>query len=40
MENVNIVNQQLENMGNIGSDITAMSLLIEELKIKIPEKYR
>lgn len=27
-------------MGNTGSDITAMALLIEELKIKIPEKYR
>jgi dynein heavy chain len=40
MDNVNKVSLQMEPLGNTSQEITAMSLLIEELKIRIPEKYK
>jgi hypothetical protein len=40
MENVTSVNMHLDSLGNVASEITAMSLLVDELKIKIPERQK
>jgi dynein heavy chain len=40
MDSVNSVSNHLDDLGNSSQEITAMTLLIEELKIKISEKYR
>lgn len=40
MENVNSISSKLEDISNVSQEVTAMSLLIEELKIKLSERYR
>lgn len=40
MDNVNTVNQHLDSLGTTSGEITAMALLIEELRIKVSEKYK
>lgn len=40
MENITLVSSHIDGLGTCSSEITAMSLLLEELKIKIPERQR
>ena len=40
MEAVNIINNQFEDLGNMSQEVTAMALLMDELRIKIIDKHK
>ncbi|CAK92427.1 unnamed protein product (macronuclear) [Paramecium tetraurelia] len=40
MEAVNVINNQFEDLSNVSQEVTAMALLMDELRIKIQDKHK